>query len=112
MKIPDARISRLYAFVTLLVIILVSMVFAPVLLVSAPHLRAERYVMGAILLVALWAAGVRPRRLLLFVPVIIAHLIILHGGGAYTRAASLGVRAAFFGCAIVLIGLHVLREHR
>jgi len=112
MIIPTARVSRLYAFVTLLVVIMAGLILGPMLLVSAPDLRVERYIGMAVLLAALWAAGVRPKRLLLFVPVVVVHVIVLHTGGTSARVAALGTRAAFLACTVVLIGLHVLREHR
>jgi hypothetical protein len=111
-KVRDATVSRLSAFATLLVLMIAGIILVPMLNASAPELRAERILGPLVLLAVLWAAGVRPARLLWFVPVVAAHVILLHSGGTYGRLAAIGVRAIFFAVAIGLIGLHVLREHR
>jgi hypothetical protein len=104
--------NRMPAFVALLVGIVVSITLLPLFLPDAAHLAVGRLMMAAVLFLALWAAGMRPRTLLLFSPAFLAYVVALEVGGVSLGVLVIVIRAFFFGCATVLILWHVLREQK
>jgi hypothetical protein len=106
---PNVASNQLHAFIALLVAAVVSIMIFPLFLPDTAHLAVERLMVAAILILALWAAGIRPRVLLLFAPVVVAYLLVLNLGGLQFRALAVGIRASFFAYATVLIVLHTVR---
>jgi len=108
MSLPE-RDKELPAFLTLLVMIIVGVMLVPILLPDASHLVVGRALSVAILLAALWAAGVRPIRLFFFVPLAIAYFVAHHMGGRQAVTVALSMRAVFFAYTTILIVMHTLR---
>jgi ion channel len=109
MSFAEPADKELPAFLTLLVMIIVGVMLVPLLLPDAAHLVVGRALSVAILLTALWAAGVRPTRLLFFLPLALAYFVAHHMGGRTAVIVALTLRAVFFGSTTVLIVLHTLR---
>ena len=109
MSLSEPRDKQLPAFLTLLVTIIAGMMVFPLLVPDASHLVVGRVLSAAILLTALWAAGVRPIRLLLFLPLVVAYFVAHHMGGLSAVTLALSIRAIFFAYTTVLIVLHTLR---
>lgn len=109
MSLSDPRDKRLPAFLTLLVTIIAGVMLAPILAPDTAHLVVGRALSAVILLTALWAAGVRPSRLLFFVPLVVAYFVAHHMGGMLAVTVALSLRAVFFAYTTVLIVLHTLR---
>jgi hypothetical protein len=109
MSLSEPRERRLPAFLTLLVTIIAGVMFVPMLTPDASHLVVGRLLSSAIVLTALWAAGVRPIRLLFVVPLAVAYFVAHHMGGLQFRLVALSLRAAFFAYTTVLIVVHALR---
>jgi hypothetical protein len=98
---------RLNPFAALLVTMVIAIMIVPILLPQSTHQTAGRFLMSVVLLLALWAAGIRPWTLLFLVPVLIAYLVA--SIDALTGALVVGIRAVFFGYAAVVIVRHTLR---
>ncbi|HME71519.1 MAG TPA: ion channel [Myxococcota bacterium] len=109
MSLSEPRDKQLPAFLTLLVTLIAGVMLVPILVPDAAHLVVGRVLSVAILLTALWAAGVRPIRLLFFVPLAVAYFVAHHMGGVPAVTVALSLRAVFFAYTTVLIVLHVLR---
>lgn len=107
---PKFRDRQLHAFVALLVAMVASLMVFPLLLPEGTHRSAGRFMMFAILLLALWAAGIRPRTVLLLVPVLIAYFVFKLD--APTSFLVVGIRAVFFGYATVAVVMHTLRAEK
>jgi hypothetical protein len=110
--IPKVGSNQLPAFITLLVASVVSIMVFPLFLPDTAHLAVERFMIAIILLLSLWAAGLRPRTLLLFVPVVITYLLVLNLGALEFRALAAVMRAGSFAYATVLIVQHTLRAEK
>jgi len=108
--VPKFRDRQLHAFVALLVAMVASLMVFPLLLPEGTHRSAGRFMMFAILLLALWAAGIRPRTVLLLVPVLIAYFVFKLD--APTSFLVVGIRAVFFGYATVAVVMHTLRAEK
>jgi hypothetical protein len=98
---------QLHAFVALLIASIVTIMVAPIVLPQSAHATAGRFMLSAVLLLALWAAGIRPRTLLFLLPLLLATLVL--NRDAPTGALAAGIRAAFFGYATVIIVMHTIR---
>jgi hypothetical protein len=103
--------QRLHAFLALLVTIVVTIMVVPLFIPDTAHLMSARILTSASLVLALWAAGIRPRALLLFVPILIGYLGALEIGGPL-RPLTTGVRLVFFGSTTVLIVRHIVRAQK
>jgi hypothetical protein len=101
--------SQLPAFMALLAAGIVSITIFPLFMPDTVHLGVERLMGVVILILSLWAAGIRPRILLRFVPVLIIYLLVLSIGGLQYRVVAAGIRTGFFAYATVLIVQHTLR---
>lgn len=110
---PFAKVAdrRLHAFVALLVTIIAAIMVAPLFLPDSAHLMVARVLSSATLILALWAAGIHPRTLLIFVPIVIGYLVALEIGGQL-RALAISIRMVFLGYATVLIVRHAVRAHK
>ena len=68
--------------------------------------------MVAILFLALWAAGLRPRTLVFLTPTFLAYVFAVFLGERHASVLALGVRAVFFSFATVLFVSHALRAQK
>ena len=112
MPFPKRPGHRLPAFVTLLVAGVASIMIVPLFAPDAAHLGIARVAGAAILMLALWAAGVRPRTLLFSAPLFIAYLLAVFMGGRHLSAVALSIRAFFFCYAVAVIVSHILRAQK
>jgi hypothetical protein len=106
---PQLASNQLPAFIALLAAGVVSIIIFPLFMPDTVHLAVERLMGAAILILSLWAGGIRPRILLRFAPVLIAYLLVLNLGGLQYRVLAVGIRAGFFAYATVLIVQHTIR---
>jgi hypothetical protein len=110
---PFAKVGdqRLHVFVTLLVTIVLSIMVIPLFLPDSVHLAVARLLTATTLLLALWAAGLRPRTLLFFVPILIGYLVALEIGGQL-RPLATSIRLVFIGYSTILIIRHAVRAQK
>ena len=110
---PFAKLGdqQLHAFLALLVTIVITIMVVPLFIPDSAHLTIARFLTAGSLVLALWAAGIRPRTLLLFVPILIGYLGALEIGGPL-RPLATGVRMVFFGSTTVLIVRHAVRAQK
>jgi len=111
--VPFTKVGdqQLHAFLALLVTIVATIMIVPLFTPDSAHLTIARSLTAACLVFALWAAGIRPRALLLFVPILIGYLAALEIGGPL-RPLATTVRMVFFGSTTVLIVRHAVRAQK
>jgi len=110
--LPQPAERQLHAFLALLVTIVAMLMIAPIFVPDAAHLTVARFMMVPSLVLALWAAGIRPRTLLFFLPILIGYVVALEIGGVQLGALAISVRVVFFAYATVLIVWHTVRAEK
>jgi hypothetical protein len=108
--LPHIADRQLNAFLALLLTIIATIIIVPLFVPDTAHLAVARIMMSATLMLALWASGIRARRLLFFIPIVIGYLAALDFGGRHLQALAIGIRALFLTYATVLIVRHTVRE--